>query len=178
MKYGRDGRIRTFVIDTLARNFGGDENSATDMGKFVRNAGALRRRWNATVLIVHHSGKDGERGARGSWALKGAADAEYEVSRSAEDKLVRPIPRKMKDAEEPKPLSFELVTVPIHDDTGEQIEGAALTVVDYNAPVPVAAKLGRQQKAVLGVLEQLHDEIATELSRQGCPEHPVNVTTD
>jgi len=166
------------VIDTLARNFGGDENSATDMGHFVRNADALRRRWKATVLIVHHSGKDGDRGARGSSALKGAADAEYEVSRSTEDKLVRLIPRKMKDAEEPKPLAFELVTVPIHDDTGEQIEGAALTVADYNAPVPVAAKLGNRQKAALDVLEQLHDEIATELSRQGRAEHPVYVTTD
>ena len=39
------------VIDTMARNFGGDENSATEVGQFVRNADVLRRHWKATVLI-------------------------------------------------------------------------------------------------------------------------------
>ncbi|MCL7944062.1 helicase RepA family protein [Marinobacter sp. ATCH36] len=166
------------VVDTLARNFGGDENSATDMGQFVRNADALRRRWKATVLIVHHSGKDGDRGARGSSALKGAADAEYEVSRSEEDELIRLTPRKMKDAEEPQPLAFELVTVPIHDDTGEPIAGAALRASEYTAPTPVTAKLGKQQKAALGILEQLHCQIAEELASQGREDHAVNVTVD
>ena len=137
------------VLDTLARNFGGDENSATDIGQFVRNVDSLRRRWNATVLIVHHSGKDGGRGARGSSALKGAADAEYEVIRSEQDNLIRLIPRKMKDAEEPSPLAFELVAVHIHDDTGEPIGGAALRSADYTVHEPVTGKLGKKQKAVL-----------------------------
>lgn len=166
------------VVDTLARNFGGDENSATDMGQFVRNADALRRRWSATVLIVHHSGKDGDRGARGSSALKGAADAEYEVSRNEDDKLVRLTPRKMKDAEEPEPLAFELVTVPIQDDTGQPIAGAALRPSEYIAPVPVPGRLGKQQKAALEVLEQLNGEILARLTEQGRPEHPIYVTTE
>lgn len=166
------------VIDTMARNFGGDENSATDVGQFVRNADALRRRWKATVLIVHHSGKDGEKGARGSSALKGAADAEYEVSRSDEDKLIRLTPRKMKDAEEPPPLAFELVGVPVRDDTGELVGGAALKLTEYIAPVPVTAKLGKQQRAALDALEQMHAEIADRFARQGREDHPVNILVD
>lgn len=166
------------VIDTMARNFGGDENSATDVGQFVRNADALRRHWKATVLIVHHSGKDGEKGARGSSALKGAADAEYEVSRSDEDKLIRLTPRKMKDAEEPQPLAFELVGVPVRDDTGALVGGAALKLTEYTAPVPVSAKLGKQQKAALEALEQMHAEIADRLARQGREDHPVNILVD
>ncbi|MCG8523262.1 MAG: helicase RepA family protein [Pseudomonadales bacterium] len=165
------------VIDTLARNFGGDENSATDMGQFVRNADTLRRRWNATVLIVHHSGKDGDRGARGSSALKGAADAEYEVNRGNEDKLIRLIPRKMKDAEEPEPLAFELVGVPIQDDSGNPIMGAALKSAEYTMPEPDTVKLGKQQKAALDVLQRLHNDIAERLASQGREDHPVNVTT-
>lgn len=66
------------IIDTFARNFGGDENSAADVGHFIREVDRhLRRNWNASVLILHHSGKDGEREARGSSALKGAVDVEY-----------------------------------------------------------------------------------------------------
>lgn len=164
------------VVDTLARNFGGDENSATDMGQFVRNADTLRRRWDATVLIVHHSGKDGDRGARGSSALKGAADAEYEVTRGNEDKLIRLIPRKMKDAEEPEPLAFELAGVPIQDDQGNSIMGAALKPAEYTAPEPDTAKLGKQQRAALSVLEQRHAEIAERLESQGRGDHPVHIT--
>lgn len=166
------------VIDTMARNFGGDENSATDVGNFVRNVDALRRHWKATVLVVHHSGKDGERGARGSSALKGAADAEYEVSRSDEDKLIRLTPRKMKDAEEPLPLAFELISVPVRDDTGSLVGGAALKLTDYTAPVQVTAKLGKQQKAALEVLEQMHEEIAVRLASQGREDHPVIISID
>ncbi|MHC8316705.1 AAA family ATPase [Pseudomonas sp. LB3P31] len=167
------------VIDTMARNFGGDENSATDVGQFIRNVDALRRHWKATVLIVHHSGKDGERGARGSSALKGAVDAEYEVSRSNEDDLVRLIPRKMKDAEEPSSLAFELVGVSVHDDCGSLISGAALRLTQYTASAaPVLAKLGKQQKAALEILEQMHAEIAQRLNSQGREDHPVLITLD
>lgn len=166
------------VVDTLARNFGGDENSATDMGQFVRNADALRRRWKATVLIVHHSGKDGDRGARGSSALKGAADAEYEISRNEGDKLIRLTPKKMKDAEEPEPLAFELIPVPITDDTGEPILGAALQASEYMEREPVSEKLGRNQILALEELTQLHNEIAAELERQGRGDCLVNVTLE
>jgi hypothetical protein len=167
------------VIDTMARNFGGDENSATDVGKFIRNVDALRRPWKATVLIVHHSGKDGERGARGSSALKGAADAEYEVSRSGEDKLVRLIPRKMKDAEEPSSLAFEMVGVPVRDDSGSLVGGAALRLTGYTAPAaPVLANMGKHQKAALEALEQMHTEIAERLNSQGREDHPVYIPID
>lgn len=166
------------VIDTMARNFGGDENSATDVGQFIRNADALRRHWKATVLIVHHSGKNGERGARGSSALKGAADAEYEVSRCDDDKLIRLTPRKMKDAEEPSPLAFELVGVPVRDDAGSLVGGAALKLAQHSELTPVTKQLGKHQKAALDALKKLHAEIADRLSCQGRGGHPVNILVD
>ena len=163
------------VIDTLARNFGGDENSATDVGQFVRHVDIhLRHKWKATTLIVHHSGKDGERGARGSSALKGAADAEYEVSRHDEDKVIRLTARKMKDADEPPPLAFELVSVPVVDTTGSTVGGAALRSVGYSLPpTPAKSGMGRNQQRALVLLEGMHTEIAERLARQGRSEHPV-----
>ena len=60
------------VVDTLARSFvGKDENSSTDMGMFVRNVDLLIERYDCTVLVVHHSGKQTERGMRGSSSFAG-----------------------------------------------------------------------------------------------------------
>jgi hypothetical protein len=73
------------IFDTLARSMvGGDENTAQDTGIVVDNAEKVRRACGACVLIVHHSGKEVERGARGSSALKAAMSTEIEMS-SADD---------------------------------------------------------------------------------------------
>lgn len=163
------------VIDTLARNFGGDENSATEVGNFIRHVDThLRQKWRATVLIVHHSGKDGDRGARGSSALKGAADAEYEVSRNDDDKVIRLTPRKMKDAEEPVPLAFEMVNVSLLDNTGNPVSGAALKLTEYVSPaLSSTSGMGKNQQKALAALELLHEEITTCLAEQGRQEQSV-----
>ena len=62
------------VLDTLARCFHGDENSSDDMGRAIESVDAIRRATGATVIVVHHSGKDATRQERGSSALRGAAN--------------------------------------------------------------------------------------------------------
>lgn len=167
------------VIDTLARNFGGDENSATDVGRFVRHVDVLRRRWKASVLIIHHSGKNGERGARGSSALRGAVDAEYEVSRCDIDKIIRLSPRKMKDADAPEPLAFELVNMQVLDDTGCPVDGAALSLAECRlSEVAKKTGMGRNQQKALGLLEEMYIDFASELESQGREESSVKITTE
>lgn len=62
------------VIDTLARSaVGVDENSAKEMGQFVGACDRIRVSLNCSVLVVHHTGKNGV--MRGSSALYGAADS-------------------------------------------------------------------------------------------------------
>ncbi|MGK3687187.1 AAA family ATPase, partial [Escherichia coli] len=41
---------------------GNDENDSRDMGAFIRGCDELKRRTGATVLVVHHSGKDETKG--------------------------------------------------------------------------------------------------------------------
>ena len=106
---------RLIIIDTLARNFGeGNESLAQDMNAFVRGCDHLREAFpGATVLVVHHPGKDQKKGARGSLALKGAADAEFALARSGDRcKLTN---EKQKDAEEAPPISLELARVILPD---------------------------------------------------------------
>lgn len=74
------GRGVFIVVDTLARVFGGgDENSAGDMGVVVKGLDRVREETDASIMIVHHSGKDTTKGARGSGSLRAAVDTEIEV---------------------------------------------------------------------------------------------------
>jgi hypothetical protein len=102
--------VRLIVIDTLARAMaGGDENSAKDMGAIIAIADSIRLATGANVCLVHHSGKDDSRGARGSNALLGAVDTEIKVDR---DGLTRTaIVKKQKDGQEGDCFEFQLETI-------------------------------------------------------------------
>ncbi|KQT84686.1 hypothetical protein ASG51_00915 [Methylobacterium sp. Leaf465] len=74
-------RLGLIVLDTLSRVLaGGDENSSIDMGALVRHFDAIRAATDAHLLVVHHTGKKLERGARGHSLLRAATDTEIEIS--------------------------------------------------------------------------------------------------
>jgi RecA-family ATPase len=50
-----------------------------DMTSFVRNMDTLRQTTGAHLMVVHHTGKDAARGARGHNSLRAATDTEIEV---------------------------------------------------------------------------------------------------
>lgn len=150
---------RLVVIDTLARAFGaGDENSTRDMGAFIKVADRVREATGALVLLVHHTGKDLERGMRGSSALLGAADCVIGLRRQGPRLTVinkAPI-GKQKEAEEfddihlisrrvevtrhgqlVNGLVFEADESPIQEDEDAELE---------------TAKLGRVEQQVLAYL--------------------------
>lgn len=70
--------VSLVVFDTYARCMEGDENTTKDAGAVVRNCAKLQRDLKATVLLIHHTGKNGN-SERGSTALRGAADVMIEV---------------------------------------------------------------------------------------------------
>lgn len=98
------------VIDTLARCFDGDENQQADMGRFVAGVDRLRKEFDATVIVVHHTRLDGDR-ERGNTAFRGAADTMLSLS-NKKGKLVLSC-NKQKDAEEFDDI--ELTTKPMPD---------------------------------------------------------------
>lgn len=120
------------IIDTLAKNFGGNENSAEDMGAFLDNLGKLSRNCEATILIIHHCGYDGTH-SRGSYALHGGVDAEYQAIADKGTKTLILKNEKMKDAEEGKSFYFDIKVVGLKNETtGEVInddEGNPITSI-------------------------------------------------
>jgi energy-coupling factor transporter ATP-binding protein EcfA2 len=68
------------VFDTLAKSIGiTDENCAASMTRVANAAEQIARKLKSHVMLVHHTGKDVDRGGRGSSALRGAVDTEISL---------------------------------------------------------------------------------------------------
>lgn len=103
------------VVDTFARALmGGDENSAQDVGAFNGAVAALIESTGACVLILHHTGKDVSRGARGSSALQGAVDTEIAVDGRSM------LPTKQRDIETGAAIGFKLTPVLVGLDSDDE----------------------------------------------------------
>lgn len=155
-----DQPIRLIVIDTLARSFQGEENSATDMGDFVSACDHIREVTGATILVVHHSGKDAEKGARGSSALRAACDFEFRVV-SPGKKLTKLICTKAKDSDPFDDINFKLnvVEIGVRDRKGAQLTSLTLS--------PVADGSMPAREDLSGSSQMIHNLIGSEMARTG-----------
>lgn len=135
------------IIDTLARCFDGNENEQEDMGLFVGGVDRLRREFNATVIVVHHTRLDADR-ERGSTAFRGASDAMIRVKKTRDYEFEVSCD-KQKDAEEFSARQFEMrkVLLPPHPVTGQ--------VLDSIVPVEPATERDEQIRQWLADTEGL-----------------------
>lgn len=138
------------VIDTLARVMGsGDENSAKDMGQLVRSVDDIRAATGAHVMVVHHSGKDESKGARGSGSLRAAADTEIELTRN--DGIVQAEARKQRDLPCDGVFAYSLKSVHIgFDEDGDQVASAVVVPAE---PVAKKVRLTGTDKIALQALD-------------------------
>ncbi|WP_172332465.1 helicase RepA family protein [Mangrovicoccus sp. HB161399] len=141
---------RLIVLDTLARSMGdGDENTAKDMGAFIRNLDLIRAATGAHVMVIHHSGKDTSKGARGSNSLRAAVDTEIELTRSGD--VVMAETKKQRDMPTDKVFAYTLKSVPLgRDEDGDLVTSA---VVQPSDPVKKAPRLSGQQSIAMQALD-------------------------
>lgn len=143
------------VIDTLASvTPGANENSAEDMGAVIARCKRLQEATGATVLLIHHAGKDASRGARGWSGLRGAVDVEIEITRKGDDRLTKVT--KQKDGEDGALFPFRLLSV----DLGQDDDGVPLTscVVEHLNTVPEGSRRppsGSNQQIMFDVVKRL-----------------------
>lgn len=104
------GGFEFIILDTQARcTVGLEENSASEMGVVVAALDVLKEVTGACVALVHHSGAAGGR-ARGSTAILGALDAEFEVEADKDTMSVTVHTRAQKDLAEARSVEFDLTT--------------------------------------------------------------------
>ncbi len=95
-------------IDTLNRAAPtSDENSSSDMGEILEGAKRLQQITGGLVVLVHHTGKDQSRGARGHSSLFAALDGAVSVDRTAFGLRSWSV-AKSKDGEDGLKFSFKL----------------------------------------------------------------------
>lgn len=152
------GKADVVVVDTFAQTTAGaNENAAEDMGKALAHCKGIHRATGALVLLVHHAGKDASKGARGWSGLKAAADAEIEVARNGDFRMIRLT--KSKDGIDSLEWGFALEVLPIELDEDEA-PITSCAVVEASLPA-VGAKLLR----TLGPKEQIVNEVIQEMAQ-------------
>jgi len=146
---GLDGGV--IVIDTLAQSApGSDENSSADMGRIISNAQLLQRETNGLVVLIHHTGKDASRGARGHSSLFAALDGAIEVRRPQTGREWRR--EKVKDGMDGAITPFRLERVVLGiDEDGDEIS-SCVAVGDLFRVEQPKVPTGKNQKALLDAL--------------------------
>ena len=134
------------VIDTVAMAMGsGSENDNTTIASFLRALEFLRGSSDAHILLVHHTGKEQERGARGHSSLQAAVDTE--IALKADNGLVSVNPTKQRDYQKCDKLYFLLESVELgHDSDGDPVTSC---VVQYTSKADRPAKLSDAKRTML-----------------------------
>ena len=153
-------------MDTWAQvTAGANENSGEDMGRALSHCKGIHRATGALVLLVHHSGKDSSKGARGWSGLRAAADVELEVVRNEDARSITVT--KLPDGEDGAEFAFRLETVVLGlDADGDEITSC---VVEHGEGRVSRAR----DKGPKGVVEKLVHSAMLDLAglADGAVEH-------
>lgn len=131
------------VIDTVAMAIGsGSENDNNTITSFLRALEFLRGSSDAHILLVHHTGKEQERGARRHSSLQAAVDSE--IALKADNGLVIVNQTKQRDYQKCDKLYFLLESVELgHDSDGDSVTSC---VVQYTSKADRPVKLSAANK--------------------------------
>jgi hypothetical protein len=149
------GGADVIVVDTFAQVMpGANENAGEDVGKALGHCKRIHEVTGALVVLVHHSGKDQTRGARGWSGLRAAADAEIEVVKTeAGARYIRL--SKSKDDVDGLEWGFELQQVALGvDDDLEPITSCVVKETEVNKAKAISRQLGPVETVVNAVLQE------------------------
>jgi hypothetical protein len=157
------GPYALVVVDTWAQvTPGSNENSGEDMGKALSHCRKIRHATGAMVLLIHHSGKDASKGARGWSGLRAAADCEISVERDGDNRVASVT--KLKDGDDGLRFGFRLSTVPVGvDSDGDPVTSCVVeeAEVSENAALTNSsrkAKMGDNERVLLDVVDLFFEE--------------------
>jgi len=145
--------VDLLVIDTLAMSMGaGNENDAAAMGQFISNLNLLKAHFKCHVMIIHHTGKDNAKGARGHSSLRAAVDTEIELTKAGDVRMAQT--KKQRDMEGGLKAVFILKIV----DLGMDADLEAITSCVVEPTDPLDFKRSVQVRGVNQVVLQALDD--------------------
>lgn len=149
------GNPALVIVDTLNRNFGpGDENSTSDMTRFVAAMDELKTKYKCCILIIHHSGLNDKDRSRGASSLRAALDWEYKIEKNPDGSRTL-VCTKSKDFEHPPEITFRPTEIDLDwtDEDGEQMHSLVMDKIQ-SAPAYRGKSLTGTNKIALDTLKQ------------------------
>lgn len=145
---------KVIIIDTFARlTLGVDENASKDIGLVMENLEKLAQATDGgAVIFVHHSGKDTERGMRGSSAILGAVSSAVAVTGDS-DGYVKTAVKKSNVGKTDTASSFRLQTVELDPDPMSEVLNTTAVLIPGVPPPTRSEDLDN----VLEILRKSYD---------------------
>lgn len=140
---------RLIIIDTLSTNFGGGDENSGDMAEFINGCNTIAREVGAHVSVIHHSGKDDSKGARGSSSAHGNVYSYFNVDKG--DEFTRLNTIKQKGGLQLKPLCFDMKLIDLG--TAQDSRGRELPITSLVPVLEQDANLG--EEATKNILNEL-----------------------
>ena len=130
------GEVSLVVLDTFAQvTPGANENSGEDIGLAIGHCQRIKKETGAFVLLVHHTGKDVTKGARGWSGIKAAMDMEAEVTFPDGGTTRTVTVTKQKDGESGQVFNFQLKEVDLGvDEDGRPVKSCVVQSTGVQAP--------------------------------------------
>lgn len=148
-----------FILDTFSKLSGGlDENDNSEVKLFIgRLDNGLKREFDATVLLVAHTGHSDKTRARGASALGADTDAEYIVSRLPGADTVSISRERFKSSPELPPLFYQhkVVDLGYADTYGRPVTSLVLEPAEYTARGTAASPRGANQVFIFDTLKEM-----------------------
>ena len=155
------------AIDTLACALTSDnENDAVTIAAVMAQCDQIKSETGATVLLLHHPGKDSRKGPRGSYALRGAVDVMIRIDREPDSAERTVVLDKVRDGPEGPLGTFTLRNVEFgEDEEGDAINSCVLVPSASTSTLQVP-RTAKQGSAAAKALTELHELV---LAEKGAP---------
>lgn len=113
--------VSLITIDTFICSIGDrNENSSVDMANAIAGAQMIATAFDAHTMLIHHTGKDEERGNRGSSVIRTNVDSEMSIKKDEETKEATLFTTKQRNLDTDLSFRFRLKTIDLGlDDDGE-----------------------------------------------------------
>ena len=141
------------VVDTLNRAAPTmEENSSRDMGCVLENIKLLQQFTKGLVVVIHHTGKEVSKGARGHSSLFAAMDGAIEVKRNQSTRSWTVA--KSRDGEDGSEVAFKLVVHKLGNDSDGDPRSSCTVELDSGQIFQRPGPTGKDQKAALKIAKQ------------------------
>lgn len=157
-------KCELIIGDTLARMAAGaNENSGDDMTLVLENLDRIRTEVKASVLPIHHTGKDAAKGMRGWSGMRAAIDTELEVTADSTGIGTLEVTKQRDMPGKGSRIGYRLQVIPLgRGKWGKDRTSCVVEPIEAPASTQRANKrLGETQRAVLATLAVAGKDLRT-----------------